>query len=311
RVVRPVHRLIKTTEDIAVGKFPSGVDFGGVKEVNQLHEALKKMYDEIESSKMKLRENINEIEQSNRALLTTQRELIASEKLASLGKLAAGVAHEIGNPLTGIRGYVEVLKKGYVFDDEKKEEFLANIQREVDRIDKIIRTLLDYSRPRDFELQNVEVNHLIERAVDILETQGILKNIDLKLELVDGIRPIEADPHQLSQVVINLILNAKDAIPKDGIITISSSENPNGCVEIAVKDNGVGIPKELIDKIFDPFFTTKEAGKGTGLGLSVSQRIVQIFNGNMTVDSELGRGTVFRISFPGVEVNRYAESACN
>ncbi len=311
RVVRPVHRLIKTTEDIAVGKFPSGVDFGGVKEVNQLYKALKKMYDEIESSKMKLRENINEIEQSNRALLKTQRELIASEKLASLGKLAAGVAHEIGNPLTGIRGYVEVLKKGYVLDDEKKEEFLANIQREVDRIDKIIRTLLDYSRPRDFELQNLEVNHLIERAVDILETQGILKNIALKLELADGIRPIEADPHQLSQVVINLILNAKDAVSKDGIITISSSETLNGCVEIAVRDNGVGIPKELIDKIFDPFFTTKEAGKGTGLGLSVSQRIVQIFNGNMSVDSELGRGTVFRISFPGVEVNRYAESACN
>lgn len=304
RVVRPVHKLIKTTEDIARGKFPSEIDFGGVKEINQLHEALKRMYDEIEGSKMKVKDNIEALEESNRVLRRTQRELIASEKLASLGKLAAGVAHEIGNPLSAIGGYVEVLKKGYMFDGEKKAEFLTNIQREVDRIDRIIRTLIDYSRPKDLELKKVEVNDLIGRVVDIIKTQGILKNIDLKSELSNALMPIEADPDQVSQVIINLILNAKDAVSQDGVITVSTTRTLNGGIEIAVKDNGVGIPKEAMDKIFDPFFTTKQPGKGTGLGLSVSQRIVQTFNGNISVESEPGKGTIFRIVFP-------VDQACN
>jgi signal transduction histidine kinase len=311
RVVRPVHKLIKTTEEIAKGKFPSEKDLGGVKEVNQLHEALKKMYDEIEASKLKLKENIEAIEESNRALLRAQRELVASEKLASLGKLAAGVAHEIGNPLSAISGYVEVLKKGYIFDHEKKTEFLTNIQREVERIDRIIRTLLDYSRPKDLEIKKVEVNDLIGRVVDIIKSQGILKNIELKSELFNGLMSIEADPHQLSQVIINLILNAKDAVSEDGVITVSTSRTLNGGVEIAIRDNGTGIPKEVMDRIFDPFFTTKEPGKGTGLGLSVSQRIVQTFNGNMSVESELGRGTIFKIVFPVDEARRHGEGFSN
>ena len=298
RVVRPVHKLIKVTEEIARGKFPKERDLGGVREVNQLNEALKRMYDEIEASKLKLEENIEAIEESNRALVKAQRELIASEKLASLGKLAAGVAHEIGNPLSAISGYVEVLKKGYISEEEKKTELLTNIQREVDRIDRIIRTLLDYSRPKDLELKKVEVNDLIGRVVDIIKTQGILKAIELKSELLNGPMYVEADPHQLSQVMINLILNAKDAVSKDGLITVSTSRALNGGVEITVKDNGVGIPEEVMGKIFDPFFTTKEPGKGTGLGLSVSQRIVQIFNGNISVESEPGKGTIFKIVFP-------------
>jgi len=304
RVVRPVHKLIRTTEEIAKGRFPDEMDVGGVKEINQLHFALKKMYDEIEESKQRLKENIQALEESNRALLRTQKELITSEKLASLGKLAAGVAHEIGNPLSAIRGYVEVLKRGYIVNDEKKAEFLTNIQREVERIDRIIRTLLDYSRPRDFELRRIGVNDVISRVVEIVRAQGILKKVDLKLELSDGLTPIEADPHQLSQVIINLILNAKDAVSEGGVITVSSSRTLNGGVEIAVKDNGIGIPKETVDRIFDPFFTTKPPGKGTGLGLSVSQRIIQNFNGGISVESEPGRGSTFKITFPGATEHR-------
>jgi signal transduction histidine kinase len=302
-VVRPVHKLIRTTEEIARGKFPRETDLGGVKEINQLHLALKKMYDEIEGNKTKLKENIEALEEANRALLRTQRELIASEKLASLGKLAAGVAHEIGNPLSAIQGYIEVLRRGYNLDGESGAEFLTNIKKEVERIDRIIRTLLDYSRPRDFELKKIGVNEVVNRAVDIVRTQGILKNIELNLELSNGPLSIEVDPHQLSQVVINLILNAKDAVSNDGVITVSTARNSNGGVEIAVKDNGAGIPKEMMDKIFDPFFTTKEPGKGTGLGLSVSQRIVQIFNGSISVESKPGKGTTFRVALPAAEVD--------
>lgn len=298
RVIKPVHELIRTTEDIGRGKFPSKTDLGGVKEINQLNSALKKMYDEIEISKTKLKGNIQALEESNQALLRTQRELIASEKLASLGKLSAGVAHEIGNPLSAIRGYVEVLKKGYI-PDKEKTEFLNSIEKEIERIDRIIRTLLDYSRPRGFELKRVDVNDVIRDAAEIVKTQGLLKSIDLKLELSPGLSPIEVDPHQLSQVFINLILNAKDAIVQNGTITISSYKTPDDGIEVAVKDNGAGIPREIIDKIFDPFFTTKEPGKGTGLGLSVSQRIVHFFGGSIDVESETGRDSVFKITFPG------------
>lgn len=303
RVIRPIHELIRTTEDIGRGRFPSKTDLGGVKEINQLNSALKRMYDEIEISKMKLKGNIQALEESNQALLRTQRELIASEKLASLGKLSAGVAHEIGNPLSAIRGYVEVLMKDYILPDKERTEFLKSVEKEVERIDKIIRTLLDYSRPRAFELERVDVNDAIRDAADIVNTQGLLKNIDLKLELSSGLTPIEVDPYQLSQVFINLILNAKDAIVQDGTIIISSSKTLDEWIEVKVKDNGTGIPKEIIDKIFDPFFSTKEPGKGTGLGLSVSQRIVHFFGGRITVESETEKGSVFRITFPCIKNN--------
>lgn len=298
RVVRPVHKLIRTTENIAKGTFPEDIDLGGVKEINQLYESLRIMFKEIEQNKLKLRENIETLEETNKALLATQKELIASEKLASLGKFGAGVAHEIGNPLSAIRGYVEVLKRGYVLDEEKKVDFLSKIQNEVDRINRIIRTLLDYSRPRDYDLKKVFLNDVIRHAVEIMISQGILKRIELEMKLQEGLRPIEVDSHHLTQVIINLILNSKDAIKGDGSIIVSSYKTVDGDVELSIKDNGVGIPEEIIDKIFDPFFTTKDPGKGTGLGLSVSQRIVQLFDAVISAESKPGQGSKFRITFP-------------
>ncbi|MDA2920238.1 ATP-binding protein [Desulfobacterota bacterium AH_259_B03_O07] len=298
RVVKPVHELIKATDDISRGKFPTNLHPGGVKEINQLQKALGNMYKEIENSKKSLKENIQALEESNRELVKTQKELIATEKLASLGKLGAGVAHEIGNPLSAIRGYVEILKKDYLKDDQKKEEFLDNIQKEVDRIDRIIRTLIDYSKPRDFELKEVDVNDVIMRSVDILNSQGLLKKTDLRLGLSDKPLTTKADYHQLSQVIINLLLNSKDAINEDGLIEIKSSQNHNGTIQISMSDNGCGIPEEIIDKIFDPFFTTKDPGKGTGLGLSVSERILQRFNANISAESKPGSGSTFTITLP-------------
>ncbi|HSE84056.1 MAG TPA: ATP-binding protein [Thermodesulfobacteriota bacterium] len=303
RVVKPVHELIKTTEEIARGRFPSDTNLGGVKEINQLHRALRKMYDEIEYTKAKLRENIQALEESNKALLNTQRELIASEKLASLGKLSAGVAHEIGNPLSAIRSYAEVLKKGYILQDEKRTQFLTGIEKEVGRIDLIIRSLLNYSRLKNFELKRVDVNEVIKDTLEVVKNQGLLKKIDLMIELSPEPTSVKADPNQLSQVLINLILNAKDAIVQDGmdgVISISSRKFPNDKIEIEVKDNGAGISNGIKDKIFDPFFTTKDPGKGTGLGLSVSQRIVQTFGGEISVESEPGQGSSFKITLPGV-----------
>lgn len=297
RVIKPVRELINITEEIAGGKFPETKNIGKMKEINQLYSALRVMYEEIEEGKKKLRDKIDELEQKNTELGKTQRELIASEKLASLGRLSAGVAHEIGNPLSAISGYIDVLKRSPKLDTQTKAQYLADIDREVERLDNIIKSLLEYSRPKNFDPRVFDINSMIENSIDIIESQGVLNNISLKQELCGEPLLIEADPHQLSQVIINLILNAKDATEDNGEIAISSGISSKD-IYISVRDNGAGIPSSLLGQIFDPFFTTKEPGKGTGLGLSVSQRIVEAFSGTMTVRSEEGQGTLFTLTFP-------------
>ncbi len=297
RVIKPVRELINITEKIADGKFPDNKNIGKVKEINQLYDALRVMYEEIEEGKKKLRDKINELEQKNTELSKTQGELIASEKLASLGRLSAGVAHEIGNPLSAISGYVDVLKRSQHLDPETTSQYLGDIDREVDRLDNIIKSLLEYSRPKKYEPRILDINTVIKGSIDIIKRQGILKEISFKEELTEDSVMIEADPHQLSQVIINLILNAKDATTDNGEIVVASGSGSGEDVFISVRDNGAGIPSGLLGQIFDPFFTTKEPGKGTGLGLSVSQRIVEAFGGTMTVRSEEGQGTLFILTF--------------
>ncbi len=311
RIIKPVHELIKTTEKIAGGKFPENADIGSVKEINQLYSALKTMYEEIEEGKDRLRDKIKELEDTNAELKLTQRELISAEKLASLGQLSAGIAHEIGNPLSAINGYVDVLKRASNIDEEKRSGFLDDIQKEVDRIDKIIKTLLNYSRTKKTAPQFLDPNRVVRDSVDIIRSQGVLKNISIILELSDDIPFIEGDPGQLSQVIINLILNARDAMDGYGEIAISTSEIPDSGVRIAISDNGTGIAPEILDKVFDPFFTTKEPGEGTGLGLSVSARIIETFGGRINARSAEGEGAVFEILFPAAKDYKNAENFGN
>ncbi len=302
RVVQPVHQLIKATSDIARGKPPSEENLGWVKEIHMLYLALNKMYLEIETKKAELEENIRALERANEELRTTQRQLIASEKLASAGVLAAGVAHEIGNPLSTIKGYVEVLRRRYGGGDDRTRRILDTMEDEVDRIDAIIRTLLDFSRPKSVEARETDLNDVVQRAAEIVRTQGILGDIDLVLDLSSKRPAAVIDPDQFVQVLINLVLNARDAIDgRGGTITLSTSATAEGNVRVVVRDTGCGIPAEVRNRIFDPFFTTKEPGKGTGLGLSVALRIVESFSGTITVDSTPGAGTEFAIEFPGAK----------
>lgn len=297
RIVRPIKELIVVTEKISIDEFPDDVDIGNVRELNQLSTALKTMYLQIRESKEELRKNIEALEESNRVIQRTQKELTASDKLASLGRLSAGVAHEIGNPLSGILGYIEILNRSNTLTEEDKSKFISNIKNETLRIDRIIKTLLDYAKPRDLEISSVNINAIITSTINLLRTQGVFNNLDLEINLDDSIKNIEADPHQLSQVIINLVLNARDALTVNGKISIKSLRKDEGGVDITIWDNGSGIPSDQIDKIFDPFYTTKDPGKGTGLGLSVSARIVQLFGGNISVNSGEGVGTTFKISF--------------
>lgn len=298
RVVRPVLDLVKVTEEISKGRFPEDLNPGEVREIRELHMALRRMHEEIEKSKADIKESLFMLEKTNRLLLRTQKELVVSEKLASIGRLAAGIAHEIGNPLSAIKGYVDILRRGYALDEDKKKEFLINIQKEIERIDKIIRMLLNYARPTGFELCDVDVNEVVKSALEILSNQGVFKSIRISVCLSQESLWARVDSSQLVQVVINLLLNARDAVGSGGVISLSTGIASNGDIEIRVQDNGPGIPEGIMDKIFDPFFTTKEPGKGTGLGLFVSQRIVESFGGRILVESESGKGTTFKVLLP-------------
>ncbi|MEW6143695.1 MAG: ATP-binding protein [Thermodesulfobacteriota bacterium] len=311
RIVGPVHELIKTTEKIGAGRFPESADIGRVKEINQLYSSLRAMYDEIENGKKRLRDKISELEEINAELKLTQKELIAAEKLASLGQLSAGIAHEIGNPLSAIKGYAEVLKRAPGIDDGKRDGIVGDILREVSRVDRIIRTLLDYSRPRKSSPQIVDVNSVISETAEILRSQGALRDITLTLDLSGDMPAIIADPGQLAQVIINLVLNSRDALRGRGEIAISTSREGDTGAVISVRDNGEGIPGDIIDRIFDPFFTTKDPGHGTGLGLSVSARIVEAFEGVIKVESAQGSGALFTITFPAARGYMNAENFGN
>ena len=298
-LVNPFQKLIDVTRSISKGIFPEDINIGRIAEINQLYDALGNMHSEIENKKTELERNIHDLEAANKTILKTQKELIASEKLASLGRLSAGVAHEIGNPLSAINGYVEILKKTELLSEDQRQMYLEKILSEIERINTIIKTLLDYSRPKESRVEPNDMNEIVSEAKKILVNQGIMKDINIKLDLEDQPVLVKVDRYQMLQVLINLILNSRDALNSKGEITLSTSLNKGQNPQINIEDNGPGIPEDIIDKIFDPFFTTKEPGAGTGLGLSICQRIIEQFNGSISVESTIGEGTKFSIVFAG------------
>ena len=306
-IVNPVQKLISLTKDISRGIALESPNTGNIAEINKLQDALVNMSEEIEVNKTKLEVNIDNLEHANKRIVETQKELIASEKMASLGKLSAGVAHEIGNPLSAISGYMEILSKGHGMDQEQKLKYMDKVSAEIERINRIISTLLDYAKPREILESRINLNDIIKKSVELLSNQGILKYLNLELDLSYQPLIIRINEHQLLQVFINLLINAKEAVNDDGKIVIRSFLNDNNLAEVSVEDNGSGINKEDIDKIFDPFFTTKEPGSGTGLGLSISHRIINQFDGNISVSSNPGEETIFTLTFPVLE-NIHAES---
>lgn len=299
-LVNPIEKLIQITKEIAKGKFSKDEDIdSNISEVNKLYDSLYSMYEEIEDKKNLLEKNIDQLEIANKELITAQKQLVASEKMASLGKLSAGVAHEIGNPMSSISGYTELLKS--TTDDEKKKEYLEKITDESERINSIIKTLLDYARPKEKKLNISDLNEVIKKAVNILNSQGTLKSVDIKMDLCENKLNIKMDTNQMVQVFINLIINSVDALNGSGKIELKTKMKDGNFAQAEIMDNGEGIPEKNLDKIFDPFFTTKSPGKGTGLGLSICQRIIHEFDGKITVESEAGKGTRFEIIFTCVQ----------
>ncbi len=231
--------------------------------------------------------------------------LLQSQKLASVGQLSAGIAHEINNPLAIIRQEAEwmrhLLQKSAASAPQELKELessLSQIMQQVDRCTEIIRNLLDFARKREPVIQTVDVNRIIEDMTMLVEKEARHHNIKIVREYDLNLPIIYSDAPQLRQVILNLLTNAAHAIGQDGTITLSTFQGENDTVYLMIRDTGCGIPEEHLKKIFDPFFTTKPESKGTGLGLSICHGLIQRLGGEIAVKSVVGQGTAFTIKLP-------------
>jgi two-component system NtrC family sensor kinase len=241
-----------------------------------------------------------DLEQRVTELQRTQAKLVQSGKLAALGELVANIAHEFNNPLTSIIGYASELRLSLPELDPRRDDIMI-IEGEALRARKIVQDLLDFSRQRAPTLEPVHINPLLSRVVSILRHQARVANVEPEEEYGVDLPTVQADADQLRQVFLNLVSNGLDAMPGGGrlrIVTGLVEQEGEYWVEVSVQDTGGGIAPEHLSRVFDPFFTTKPEAKGMGLGLSVSQSIVESHKGQILAESQLGRGSTFRVRLP-------------
>jgi len=309
--LQPLARLSKRAEDY---KEDDELIFAVRKEdneLNRLSKALNSMLKRISADKETLRSTVLSLEKANSELKRAQREIIRAEKLASVGRLSAGIAHEIGNPIGIVIGYLELLKQSDITVDES-QEYIQRTEAEIDRINTIIRQLLEVSRPSHSGRTVVAVHDLIHDTADVLRVQPLMSGIELSLSLDAADHTVWADSNQLRQVFLNLIINAADAISaedgeaggklqiKTALVADLDPETKTDATYLSISfaDDGPGIAEQDLENIFDPFFTTKDPGKGTGLGLAVSFMIIESLGGKLAGVSEVGKGTTMTISLP-------------
>jgi two-component system NtrC family sensor kinase len=260
---------------------------------------LEEAHEEINAWTRTLEERV---EQKTRELSGAQEEMLRVERMASIGKLAAVVAHEINNPLAGILTYAKLLKKRMSRETEPNAETISMldlIESESRRCGEIVKNLMTFARPTSMNLEPSDLNAVIDRCVRLVQHQMKLKNIELHLNVNQDLPHVRCDPGQIEQVILALMMNAIDAMPNGGNLTVTSRKAANaGSVQIEVRDDGVGMPRDVLAKMFEPFFTTKEHGRGLGLGLAISRNIVDRHGGHIEVASERGHGTTFTITLP-------------
>ncbi|MDD8016914.1 MAG: PAS domain S-box protein [Bacteroidota bacterium] len=225
-----------------------------------------------------------------------EQQLVRSQKMETFGTLAAGIAHEVGNPLTSISSLVQILQRST--NDEFFKDKLELVKNQINRITKIIRELVDFSRPSLHIEKDVNVNDVVKEALNIVQYGKKVRNIKFNIQLQSDIPEVSVVADQLVQVFLNILMNAVDACEGENCTISVATRQKGDSVEIIMEDTGTGIAEEQLSKIFDPFFTTKEAGRGTGLGLWVSLGIIKNFDGDIHVESELGQGTTFIVSLP-------------
>jgi signal transduction histidine kinase len=293
RLLEPLRRLAQTMERT------SGLDAVPPMDVER--------EDEIGLLARQYVAMLGRLREANRELHRQQEAVARAEKLASIGRLAAGVAHEINNPLAGMQTCVAALQEGGQ-DPATVGQYHALVQGGLSRIQRIVAQLLDFARERELSVSTVNVGRVLEETLALVRYQVERKRLKLAVILPQPPVSLHGDGNQLQQVFLNLMLNALDAVSEGGEVRISARRDTDG-VEIAVTDNGCGIAEQDVGKIFDPFFSTKGVGQGTGLGLSVSYGIVQAHGGRISVESRVGLGSTFRVWLPAGSGTVQEESA--
>lgn len=331
-VIGPIKRLEGAATRIASGNFGERAEAGDDNEIGSLANSFNIMAERLESE-------IKALERLNAELVSAQDELLKSSTLAAVGNLAAGIAHEVGNPLGAVRGYVDILARGGL-EKEEEGEVIKRASAEISRIDAIVREFLDVARPSKRAVEPVLVNRLVEETIATAVVQRIFEGVNVRFEPGDDIPPVICDGGKLRQVFTNILLNAahslygaemgavktimvktsfdgRTEIPprsgrahrrKDDLSNLANLALPDtpasarrSSIFVEFRDNGCGIPQDDLPRIFDPFFTTKEAGKGTGLGLFVSRGIIKAYGGDIQVESGAGKGSTFTVVLPAAQ----------
>jgi C4-dicarboxylate-specific signal transduction histidine kinase len=338
-LVEPVQRLAADVQRIADGDYHHRVGDTHRTELRAIQQSVNRLADRLLADQKLLAENIQSLEETNRELVALRDQMVQSAKLASVGTLAAGIAHEVGNPLGAIMAFVDVARMR-AERNGGDTEILDSIRAEASRIDRIVRGLLDYARPRTGGDKPAPARDVVLGVRRLLESQGRLETADVRWELADEAGDHVREPHRLEQVLVNLLLNALDAV--EGVegarvvvrlygelgggrrLAPRREDDPPGInylhrrrladgaggadllaraahvTVIEVRDNGPGIAPEHLERVFDPFFTTKEPGKGSGLGLSICARLVEGMGGQIEVGGAPEGGARFRIRLPGL-----------
>ena len=302
RIIDPLLKIVEATQKIASGDLSHKVEVTSTDEIGYLAESFNKMTDDLDAANKKLLEwgktLEKKVEERTKELREMQAHLIQSEKLASLGKLAAGVAHEINNPLGGVLIYSHLILED-IDKDTPYYDNLRKIVKETTRCKEIVKGLLEFARPKEPETNLVNINDVVEKALSIMETKTLFQNITIKKKYFSSLPKITADSAQLQQVFINIIINAAEAMEGNGSLTIKTGiDRDKKTIYIHFRDTGPGIPEDVKNRLFEPFFTTKEVGKGTGLGLAISYSFIRKHNGTIEVQSKAGEGSTFIVKLP-------------
>ncbi|MBN4076291.1 HAMP domain-containing histidine kinase [Gemmatimonas aurantiaca] len=316
-IVKPIERLAAASNDISRGNLERRIEYEGTGEIGALADSFNLMIDSLKRSEREVQEYQSTLEdkikERTKELEDAQNQLLQSEKMSAVGQLAAGVAHELNNPLAGILGYSQFAMEKLSsrpeegFDAKQLAAFkryLIDIEKQARRCKTIVQNLLRFSRTsHDIAVSGLDVNKALRETIELLRHQVEIKQVSLTFVADESVPQIMGNSGKLQQVVTNLIINALHATDKGGAITVTSKHSPtlgefDGAVEITIEDTGSGISEENISKIFEPFFTTKEVGSGTGLGLSVSYGIIKEHGGEIRVTSQVGVGSRFAVILP-------------
>jgi two-component system NtrC family sensor kinase len=305
-IVRPLEALSQAAENVTLGTRRLSVPVAGARELGELGISLERMTNTLLAEEKSLRAKIAELELAKAELASAQTDLVRSERLASVGRLAAGLAHEIGNPIAAMMGLADLLLDGQLEPHEQRD-FIKRMRSEAERIHRTLKDLLAFARPSANTDGAISTSGDVEAAIHdtaaLVVHQDSMRQIELHIDVHPGLPRVTLASERLSQVLLNLILNAGDALAgRPGArIAVVAQPSGDGGVSIQVEDNGPGVPAEVAGQIFEPFFTTKEVGKGTGLGLSVCQGLSSAAGGSLHLDTTVGSGARFVLQLPAAD----------